>query len=279
MTQIDKYSIVHEKAKIGAHCVIGPYCTIGPNVRIGDHTVIRSHAVIEGHTTIGQNCEVFPFVTIGIQSQDQKYVPSTVTYTEIGDRNTIREFVSIHSGTEAYSKTTVGDDCVLLAQSHIAHNCKVGNDVTLSHAATLGGHVVVDDYANIGGLAAVHQFCRVGKAAMVAGMARVVQDVLPFTIAEGHPAQMRIINRIGMKRAQYLSSEIAEVRRALQILFDQELRLEESLKQIKHAFPSSNNIALMIEAINSSQKGLAYPERSRFPSDSSESSQSLPPQT
>ncbi len=264
MTQIDKHSVVHKNAEIGAHCIIGPYCTIGPHAKIGDHTVIRSHAVIEGHTSIGKNCDIFPFVTIGIQSQDQKYIPTTVTYTEIGDRNIIREFVSIHSGTETYSKTTVGSDCVLLAQSHIAHNCKVGNHVTLSHAATLGGHVFVDDFANIGGLSAVHQFCRVGKTAMVAGMARVVQDVLPFTIAEGHPAQMRVINRIGMKRAEYSSNEISEVRRALQILFNQELRLEESLKQIKHAFPSSNNIALMIEAINSSQKGLAYPERTKF---------------
>ena len=266
MTQIDKNSIVHEKARIGSHCYIGPYCTIGPNVTIGDHTTIRSHAVIDGYTKIGENCQIFPFVTIGIQSQDQKYIPSTKTYTDIGDRNTIREFVSIHSGTEEGSKTIVGNDCVLLAQAHIAHNCRVGNHVTLSHSATLGGHVFVDDYANIGGLAAIHQFCRIGRAAMIAGMARVVQDILPFTIAEGHPAQMRVINRIGMKRADYSSSEISEVRQALQILFNRELRLDDGLKQIKHVFPSSNNVALMIEAVNSTQKGLAYPERSRFES-------------
>ena len=162
----------------------------------------------------------------------------------------------------------------MLAQSHIAHNCEVGNHVTLSHAATLGGHVFVGDHANIGGLSAVHQFCRIGKAAMVAGMARVVQDVLPFTIAEGHPAQMRVMNRIGLKRAQYSSKEMSDIRRALQILFNRDLRLDESLKQIKHAFPLSNNIALMIEAINSSQKGcLLYTSpsprdrtRSRMPS-------------
>ena len=216
------------------------------------------------HTTIGEDCEIYPFVTLGIQSQDQKHVKGTVTYTKIGDRNTIREFVSVHSGTEEHSATIVGNDCALLAQSHVAHNCTVGNHVVMSHSATLGGHIVIGDFANIGGLAAIHQFCQVGRAAMVGGMSRVSQDVLPFTIAEGFPARIRVINRIGMERAGYSAEEIAEVRKAFRILFMRELRLEDAVSQVEAEFPDSENIALMLEAICNSQRGLARPETDTF---------------
>lgn len=264
MIKVDNHAVVHEDAEIGDNCVIGPFCTVGPNVRIGANTVLRSNIAVEGHTTIGEDCEIFPFVTIGIQSQDQKYVPGTVTYTHVGARNTIREFVSIHSGTEEGSSTSVGDDCALLAQAHVAHNCHVGNHVILSHGATLAGHVTVGDYANIGGLSAIHQFCHVGRAAMVGGVCRVVQDVLPFTIAEGFPAHMRVINKVGMERAGYKAEEIAEVRKAFRILFMRELRLETAVKQVEEEFPESENVKLMIEAINSSQRGLARPDSAMF---------------
>ena len=264
MIRIDKHAVVDPKAEIGENCVIGPFCTVGPNVKIGDNTILRSNVVVEGHTTLGKDCNVFPFVTIGIQSQDQKYVSDTVTYTRVGDRNTIREFVSIHSGTEEGSETSLGDDCSLLAQSHVAHNCRVGNHVVMSHAATLGGHVIIGDFANIGGLSAIHQFCHVGRAAMVGGMSRVTQDVLPFTIAEGFPAHMRVINKVGMERAGYSTEEIAEVRKAFRMIFMRELRLEEAVKQAKAEFPDSSNVQLMLEAIDSSQRGLARPDSAMF---------------
>ncbi len=264
MIQVDKHAVVDPKAEVGDNCTIGPFCRVGPNVRIGANSVLQSNIVVEGHTTLGEECQVFPFVTLGIQSQDQKYVSGTVTYTKIGDRSTIREFVSIHSGTEEGSLTSVGDDCTLLAQSHVAHNCQVGNHVVMSHAATLGGHVIIGDHANIGGLSAIHQFCHVGRAAMVGGMCRVIQDVLPFTIAEGFPAHMRVINKVGMERAGYSSEEIAEVRKAFRILFMRELRLEEAVKQVQEEFRKSANIQLMIDAINSSQRGLARPDSAMF---------------
>jgi UDP-N-acetylglucosamine acyltransferase len=191
-------------------------------------------------------------------------VPDTVTYTNIGDRNVIREFVSIHSATEEGCATTVGDDCNFLAHSHVAHNCTVGNHVVMSHSATLGGHVVIGDHANIGGLSAIHQFCHIGLASMVGGMSRVVQDVLPFTIAEGFPAHMRVINKIGMERAGFVSEDVAEVRKAFRILFMREMRLEEATKQVKEEFPNSENVQLMIDAINGSQRGLARPESAMF---------------
>jgi len=264
MIQIDKHAVVHESAEIGENCQIGPFCTVGRGAKIGASTRLRSHVVVESNTTIGAECDIFPFVTLGIQSQDLKYVAKTVTHTEIGDRNIIREFVSVHSGTDAGSKTHIGNDCALLAHAHVAHNCSVGNHVVMSHSATLGGYVIIGDYANIGGLSAIHQFCHIGKASMVGGMSRVIQDVLPFTIAEGFPAHMRVINKVGMERAGYTKKEIAEVRKAFRMLFMRELRLETAVSEVKSEFPGSANVDLMIESINSSQRGLARPESATF---------------
>ena len=262
--QIDKLAVVHRQAEIGDNCQIGPFCTLGAGTRIGANTRLRSHVVVEPHTTIGEDCDVFPFVTLGMQSQDLKHVPGTVTRTEIGNRNIIREFVSVHSGTAEGSHTAIGDDCALLAHSHVAHNCKVGNHVVMSHGATLGGHVIIGDYANIGGLSAIHQFCHVGRAAMVAGMGRAIQDVLPFTIAEGFPAHMRVINKVGMIRAGYSNEDIAEVRKAFRVLFMRELRLEDAVRQVQESFPHSENVRLMIEAVSASQRGLARPDSATF---------------
>ena len=264
MIKVDKLAVVHKDAEIGDNCVIGPFCTIGSDVRIGENTTLRSHVAVESHTSIGTDSDIFPFVTIGIQSQDTKFKKGSITYTEIGDRNVVREFVSIHSATEDGTKTTVGNDCNLLAHSHVAHNCSVGNHVVMSHAATLGGHVVIGDYANIGGLSAIHQFCHVGKASMVGGMSRVTQDVLPFTIAEGFPAHMRVINKVGMERAGYSSADTAEVRKAFRILFMREIRLDAAVEQVQQEFPESANVKLMIEAINLSQRGLARPDSAMF---------------
>ncbi len=264
MIQVHKHAVVHPDAQVGENCIIGPFCAISADTRIGANTKLRSHVVVEPHTTIGEDCDVFPYVTLGMQPQDLKYVPDTITYTEIGDRNIIREFVSIHGGTEEGSHTTIGNDCALLAHSHVAHNCQVGNHVIMSHGATLAGHVTIGDHANIGGLSAIHQFCHVGKAAMVAGMARAIQDVLPFTIAEGFPAHMRVINKVGMERAGYSPEQISEVRKAFRILFMREMRLEDAVKKVEEIFPDSESISLMLEAVASSQRGLARPESATY---------------
>lgn len=261
---VDKLAEVHADAQIGDNCFIGPFCVVHADVSIGADTTLKSHVVVEGHTKIGKECDIFPFTTLGLRSQDLKFRDGNVTYTEIGDRNIIREFVSIHSGTEDGSRTIVGNDCAVLANAHIAHNCTVGNHVVMSHSAVLAGHVIIGDYANLGGLSGVHQYCHVGEAAMVAGMSRAIQDVLPFTIAEGFPAHMRVINKIGMERAGYNSNDIAQVHKAFRILFMRELRLEEAVRQVLEEFPESRTIATMIEALNSSQRGLARPESATF---------------
>ena len=264
MIDIDKLAVVDSTAEIGENCIIGPFCTIGPNTSIGSNTHLRSHVVVEPHTTVGSDCDIYPFVTLGMQSQDLKYVKGAITYTEIGDRNMIREFVSIHSGTAEGTKTSVGNDCALLAHAHVGHNCTVGNNVIISHGGTAAGHVLIDDHANIGGLAAIHQFCTVGKASLVAGMARVIQDVLPFTIAEGYPAHMRVINKIGMERAGYLANEISEVRQAFRILFMREMRLEEAVQEVREKLPDSANVKEMLDAVKTSKRGLARPETATF---------------
>ena len=203
-------------------------------------------------------------MTLGIESQDQKHVKGSVSYTRIGDRNTLREFVSVHSGTEVGSVTVIGNDCALLAQAHVGHNCQVGDHVVMSHSALLAGHVVVGDHANIGGLAAVHQFCQIGSVAMVAGMARVVQDVLPYTIAEGFPAHMRVVNKIGLERAGFSTQKIKEIRRAFRILFTRDLRLEEAVAEVRKEIGESDEIKRMLEAIERSQRGLARPDSATF---------------
>ena len=264
MASISPLAVVDPNAQIAETADIGPFCTIGPNVTIGGGTKLMSHVVVDGHTKLGGDCIVYPYVTLGIASQDLKHELDSVTYTEIGDRNMIREFVSVHSGTEPESTTKIGNDCALLAHSHVAHNCAVGNHVVMSHSATLGGHVLVGDHANIGGLSAVHQFCHVGEAAMVAGMARVVQDVLPFTIAEGFPAHMRVINKVGMERAGYAGDDIKAVRKAFRILFARELRLEQAIEEVMAEFGDSPHVQKMLTAINDSQRGLARPESATF---------------
>lgn len=257
---IDKLAVVDPKAQLGDDCVIGPFCTVGPHVSIGARTKLQSHVVIDGYTSVGCDCKISPFATVGVQSQDLKYVDGSVTYTRVGSRNLIREFVSIHAGTEAGSSTTIGDDCALLAHSHVAHNCQVGNQVIMSHGATLGGHVVIGDHANLGGLSGVHQFCHVGRTALVAGLSRVTQDVLPFTIAEGNPANMRVVNKVGMQRIGYSDSEIQEVRRAFRTLFMRELRLEEAVRKVKADLGDKPHVRLMLDAIENSQRGIARPD-------------------
>lgn len=262
--KIHPHTTVDKQAELGEDCEIGPFCNIGPHVKIGDRTKLISHVVVDGHTTIGSDCSIFPFTTLGVQSQDQKYVPGTVTYCEIGDHNMIREFVSIHSGTEEGSKTVVGSHSAFLAQSHVAHNCVLGDHIVLSHSATIGGHVSVGDHANMGGLAAIHQFCTVGECAMIAGCSALKHDVLPFTIAEGNPARMRVVNRVGMERAGYSVEQISNVRRAFRSLFVNDMIFSEALKLVRAELGHLDYIQKMLHATDESKRGLARPDQEAF---------------
>ncbi|HNU06236.1 MAG TPA: acyl-ACP--UDP-N-acetylglucosamine O-acyltransferase [Pyrinomonadaceae bacterium] len=196
-------AIIADGAVIGEDCHIGPFCTIGAEVTLGSGVHLESHVVIDGMTSIGDETRAFPFVSIGHAPQDLKY-KGEPTATRIGKRNHIREFVTIHRGTAGGGGLTqVGDDNLLMAQVHVAHDCTIGNEVIMANAATLAGHVEIADRANVGAYSGVHQFCRVGREAFVGGYSVVVKDALPFAISQGNHAKCYGMNRIGMKSRGY----------------------------------------------------------------------------
>ncbi|MCC6329206.1 MAG: acyl-ACP--UDP-N-acetylglucosamine O-acyltransferase, partial [Acidobacteria bacterium] len=194
---IHETAIVPAAARIGQDCHIGPYCIVGENVSLGDGVRLESHVVVDGRTTIGDGTHVFPFASIGLAPQDLKYAGEP-TSVEIGKRNQVREFVTIHRGTSGGGGSTkIGDDNLLMAQSHVAHDCQLGSGIIMANAATLAGHVEIADRASIGAYSGVHQFCRVGFEAFVGGYSVVVKDAPPFAIIQGNHAKCYGLNRVG----------------------------------------------------------------------------------
>jgi UDP-N-acetylglucosamine acyltransferase len=230
-------AIVHPNAKIGAGAEIGPYCIVGDRVSIGARTVLQAHVVINGWSDIGDDCQIFPFATIGASSQDRKYVGERA-YTRIGSRTTIREYVSIQRATGEDQLTAVGDDCLLLAYVHIAHNCIVGNSVTMSNLAQLAGHVEIGDYATIGGQAGIHQFTRIGRYAMIGGASKLTKDAPPFFLVEGNPARAYGLNSVGLRRAGFSVEERNEIKRFYKILYDPKLNVSQAIDAMKAAVTS-----------------------------------------
>jgi len=253
---VNPTAIIHPKAQIGADCEIGPYCVIGEHVTLGDHCRLYSHIVIDGYTKLGSKNEIFPFASIGLKTQDLKW-KGGVTRTEIGDGNTFREYVTVHSATGDGETTRVGSRNTILAYSHIAHNCTLGNGIVMSNVATLGGHVTVEDDAVVGGLAAVHQFCRIGKMAMIGGCSKVVQDVPPFMIADGNPAETRTINKVGMERHGISEDALNALRSAYKILFREGLTIPNALAKIEKELPASTELQHLIQFIRTSERGIS----------------------
>jgi UDP-N-acetylglucosamine acyltransferase len=227
-------AIIHPGAQHGANCEIGPYCVIGEHVVLGEGCRLHSHVVIDGHTTLGGENEIFPFASIGLKTQDLKWKGGTPR-TEIGDHNTFREYVTINSATGDGEVTRVGSHNHILAYSHIAHNVTLGNQVIMSNVATLAGHVLVEDHAVIGGLAAIHQFCRIGKMAIIGGCSKVVQDVPPYMMADGNPAQTRTINKVGLERNNISEEAQAALKNAYKILFREGLTISNALTRSIYA--------------------------------------------
>ena len=249
-------SVVHPGARIGNDCEIGPFCVIGPNVVLGDQCKLHSHVVIDGHTSLGQGNEIFPFASIGLKTQDLKWKGGT-TRTEIGDYNTFREYVTIHSATADGEATVVGSHNHILAYCHLAHNVQLGSRVIMSNVATLAGHVTVEDHAVIGGLAAIHQFCRIGKMAIVGGCSKVVQDVPPFMLADGNPAETRTVNKVGMERNGVSAEVQSALRQAYKILFREGLTITNALERISADLPSTGELQHLIHFVRSSSRGIS----------------------
>jgi UDP-N-acetylglucosamine acyltransferase len=254
--QIHPSAVVHPKAQIGEGCHIGPYCIIGEHVSLGPNCHLHSHVVIDGYTKLGQGNEIFPFASIGLKTQDLKW-KGGITRTEIGDFNTFRESVTIHSATSDGESTIVGNHNHILAYSHVAHNVVLGSRVIMSNVATLAGHVVVEDHAVIGGLAAIHQFCRIGKMSIVGGCSKVVQDVPPFMMADGNPAQTRTINKVGMERNGISEDSQAALKSAYKIIFREGLTVSNALLKIETDLPQVEEIKHLLKFARSSERGLS----------------------
>src|ERR1700753_2844607 len=235
---IHSSAVIHPKARVDDGCEIGPYCVVGEHVELGANCKLHSHVVIDGYTKLGSRNEIFPFASIGLKTQDLKW-KGGITRTEIGDDTTFREYVTIHSATSDGEVTSVGSHNHILAYCHLAHNVTLGSHVIMSNVATLAGHVTVEDHAVIGGLAAVHQFCRIGKFAMIGGCSKVVQDVPPFMLADGNPAETRTVNKIGMERHGIAEEVQTAMRQAYKILFREGLTIPNAVARIETDVPKS----------------------------------------
>ena len=256
MTTIHSTAVIHPRAQLGAGCQIGPYCVIGEHVVLGDQCVLHPHVVIDGHTTLGRENEIFPGASIGLKTQDLKW-KGGITRTQIGDRNTFRECVTINSATSDGEVTTVGSHNHILAYSHIAHNVTLGSHIIMSNVGTLAGHVTIEDHAVIGGVVAIHQFCRVGKMSMIGGCSKVVQDVPPFMLADGNPAQTRTVNKVGLERRGISEEAQAALKQAYKVLFREGLTISNALLKIEKEWPALAEIQYLVQFARTSERGLS----------------------
>ncbi|MDX8413726.1 MAG: acyl-ACP--UDP-N-acetylglucosamine O-acyltransferase [Mariprofundales bacterium] len=253
-------AIVAEDAQIASGVSIGPYCVVDGGVKLGEGCVLDSHVVLSGRTTIGAGNHFFPFSSAGLAPQDLKYhgEPSEVV---IGDGNTIREHVTIHAGTEGGGMVTrIGDQNLLMAYAHVAHDCLLGSNIVLANGATLAGHVTIDDSAIIGGLTAIHQFLRIGRLAMIGGMSGIVKDVPPFTmIAGGYRPGLAGLNVVGLRRAGFSNERIACFKQVYRLLFQRDLSQQERIASAQDEANDDVDICRLIDFIATAKRGVTQP--------------------
>jgi UDP-N-acetylglucosamine acyltransferase len=255
-TYIHETAIVSSDAVIGEGCHIGPFSTVGAEVTLGSGVKLDSHIVVDGRTSIGDQTHVFPFASIGLAPQDLKYAGEP-TATEIGKRNHIREFVTIHRGTAGGGGLTkIGDDNLFMAQAHVAHDCQIGSNVIMANAATLAGHVEIADRANVGAYSGVHQFCRVGLEAFIGGYSVVVKDAPPYAIIQGNHAKCYGLNKIGLKRRGYSKETIEKLHHAYHLLLTARLNTSQAVERIKKEIADCQEVDILVTFIESSKRGV-----------------------
>jgi len=230
-TLIHPTAVVHPSAELHPTVQIGAYSVIGEKVKVGAGTVIGPHVVIEGLTEIGERNEIFPGAAIGLEPQDLKY-DGSLSLVKIGNGNKIREYVTINRATNAGEATVIGNNNLLMAYVHVAHNCVIEDSVVIANAVALAGHVKIESKAVIGGVLGIHQFVHVGRLAMVGGMSRIDRDVPPFMLVEGSPSRVRSLNLVGLKRAGFTSSDLADMKKAFRLLYRSEFTLNQALEQL-----------------------------------------------
>ena len=254
---VHKTAVIHAGVKLSSGVMVGPYSVIEGDVTLGDNVRIGSHCVITGQTTIGRNCKIYTGAVIGSAPQDKKHSADDNVFLNIGENNTIREYVTINPGTvEGGSKTVLGDNNLIMAYAHIAHYCIIGNKCVMANAATLGGHVILEDGAMIGGLSAVHQFVRLGRLSIVGGCSKVVQDVPPFSMCDGHPAKVVNTNVVGLRRSEIPPESIRQLKRAFKLLFHSGLSKITALERINNEIEPCPEVEHLIFFVKTSERGL-----------------------
>ena len=255
MTKIHPSSVIDPSAILHPDVEVGPFCHIGPQVEIGCGTRLIGHVSLAGPARIGEGNVFYPYCSIGQRSQDLKYT-SEPTYLEIGNNNSFREFCTVNRGTLPGTKTIIGHHGNFLAYSHIAHDCTVGDHVIFSNNGTIAGHVIVEDHVIIGGLSGVHQFCRLGQHSIVGGCTKIVQDVPPYMIADGNPAEVRGINQVGLERRGFVAEDTRTLREAYRLLYRSNLNVKQACEKIASDFSGPDVIARLLAFVASSQRGI-----------------------
>lgn len=248
-------AIIADGAQIDKSAVIGPYAVIGPNVTIGTGTKIGAHAVIDGHTTIGADCHIFASASVGLEPQDLGY-KGEPTGVKLGDRVTVREFVTIHRAAKE-GFTIVGDDCFLMNYVHISHNSRLGKGVILANGCMMAGHVTIGDGTVSSGLVIFHQHVRVGRGVMLSGLTGTRVDLPPFSTCDSRPAKVRGVNVIGMRRNKIGPSERTAIKQAYKLLYRSGLNISQAINRIREEVPACNEITELIEFIETSERGIA----------------------
>src|SRR4051794_33852494 len=253
--QIHPTAIVDPKAAIGNGTIVGPYSIVAAGVVLGPDCWLQHHVTVSGPMTAGARNKFYAYCSIGQQTQDLKY-PGEPTYLEIGNDNTFREFVTVNRSTTAEGKTTIGNGGNFLAYSHVGHDCSVGDSVVFSNNGTLAGHVHVGDHAVMGGLTAVHQFCRLGRFAITGGCSKNVQDVPPFMIADGNPAEIRGVNLIGLERKNYASENVKLIKEAFRLIYRSKYNRRQAIEAMQKELSQTEEITELIQFIQKSERGI-----------------------
>lgn len=252
---IHSTAIVHPKAKLAEDVEVGPYSSIGENVTVGRGTRIAGQVFIDGWTKMGENNRIFTGAVIGTEPQDLKF-EGEESFLEIGDNNTIREYVTINRGTAGGGgRTTIGNDCLFMAYTHIAHDCHIGNSVVMSNLTTLGGHVTMEDGVWIGGLVGIHHFVSIGRLTFLGGYSKIVKDIPPFMLADGQPAEVRGLNVVGLRRAKFSPEKLSILKKVHQILYRSQLNTSQAIAKIEEEVELIEEVKHLLEFIKGTAQG------------------------
>ncbi len=256
-TRIHPTAIVEPGAQLAGEVEIGAYAFVGAAVELGNGTRLHHHASVEGRTSLGKECEIFPYACIGGKTQDLKYKGGSPGL-RIGDRNVFREYVTVHCATNDGDFTQMGSDNVLLGACHIAHDCTIGNHIVMSNGAMVAGHVTIEDHVIVGGYGGIHQFCRLGAYAMLSATAKLVHDLPPFFIADGTPAEVRAINKVGLERNGFTPEQLDRVKQIYRVLYREGLNRTQALEKLaSHSQAASAEFQRVLSFARASERGLA----------------------